>query len=191
MIVLSEIPQNPNQVSNTIMRSLPGSERMVGGHHLCMYHDIGDSPFVLRNWNCIGVYIHVARERERHYQSPVCQAVSEGINEMKRFPERAFAVLLNGEHEPGHPLPGVWTVDRLGFRVDFRAYNVSNEKNSEHNLWAERAFAVLLNGEHEPRHPLPGVWTVDRLGFRVDFRAYNVSNEKNSEHNLWAEVYRK
>lgn len=29
----------------TVLRALPGSERMVGGPHMCMYHEIGNFPF--------------------------------------------------------------------------------------------------------------------------------------------------
>lgn len=47
------------------IRALPGSERMVGGPHQCMYHEIGGSPLALRKWRCGSVYMHVAHEPVR------------------------------------------------------------------------------------------------------------------------------
>jgi hypothetical protein len=56
---------------------------------------------------------------------------------MNRRHERAAAVLLDGAHEPGQPLPGVWTELSPGFRVDYRAYaSVANSSERKH-LWAE------------------------------------------------------
>lgn len=62
----------------------------------------------------------------------------DGINEMNRRPERAAAVLLDGAHEPGQPLPGVWTENGREFRVDYRAYAGPD------------VFPVALEGASQP-----------------------------------------
>lgn len=105
---------------------------------MCMYHEIGDSPLALRNWKCGSVYMHVAHEQVRPYVAADCQAVLDGINDMNRHSERAAAVMMDGAHEPGHPLPGVWTVRSPSYRVDFRVYRENPEDlQSAQSLWAE------------------------------------------------------
>ena len=118
------------------MKVLPGSaERMVGGPHMCMYHNIESSPLQLEDWACTSVYMHVAYEREppRPYLGPECSAVLSGINVMNGNHVVASGVLLKGDHAAGHPLPGVYTVLSPGYRVDFRMYPHNHKKH----LWAE------------------------------------------------------
>ena len=111
------------------MRMLPGSDRMVGGPHECMYHEI---ELRLGEWRCESVYMHVAYETPRPYGGQDCKAVLDAVNAMK-WKLEAADVLLGGAHAPGHPLPGVFTVWSPGYRVDMRAYLHGDEKH----LWSE------------------------------------------------------
>ena len=115
----------------TTMRALPGSEAMVGGPHLCMYHAIGPSALTLDG--CSGVYMHVAYEASRPYAGQDCEAVLSAVNAMNQQPHLAAEVLLSGEHAPGHPLPGVFTVVTPGYRVDMRVITHQGKRH----LWAE------------------------------------------------------
>jgi len=115
------------------MRALPGSQRMVGGPHVCMYHRIEASPLRLEDWRCCSVYMHIAREPLRPYVGADCLAVLRAVNEMNADAAVASGVLLRGDHALGHPLPGVYTLASPAYRVDVRAY----EHNGMRHLWAE------------------------------------------------------
>jgi hypothetical protein len=117
----------------TTMRFLPGSQRMVGGPHLCMYHKIEASPLLLGDWKCGSVYMHVAYEQSRPYVGTDCHAVLNAINEMNMHPLLAAGALLHQEHAYGHPLPGVYTVQSAAHRVDMRVYMHEGMRH----LWAE------------------------------------------------------
>jgi hypothetical protein len=116
---------------DTTMRALPGSERMVGGPHMCMCLDC--CIVCLDGWSCGSVYMHVAYNVARPYNHGDCQAVLSAVHAMNQRPHLAAGVLLRGEHAPGHPLPGVFTVATPAYRVDMRAYPHQDKKN----LWAE------------------------------------------------------
>lgn len=78
--------------------------------------------------------MHVAHEPLRPYVARDCKVVLDGINDMNENPHQAARVVIDGAHESGHPLPGVWTVHSAEYGVDFRAY-ASNE--GKKHLWAE------------------------------------------------------
>lgn len=117
----------------TVLQFLPGSEVMVGGKLLCMYHSIEGAPLMLEDWKCGGVYMRFAHERmERPYGGPECMAVQDAIYAMNHQPALTANVLFQGAHAPGHPLPGVFTVMLPGFRVDMRKHEHSHNTH----LWA-------------------------------------------------------
>ena len=115
-----------------IMCNLPGSEAMVGGPHLCMYH-ILDSSLSLGDWSPKAVYMHVARQKPKVYLATECRAVLDGINLLNQDHAAAASALLHGTHIDGHPLPGVYTVFLPSFRIDYRMY----PHNGNRHLWAE------------------------------------------------------
>lgn len=103
------------------MRTLPGSERMVGGPLLCMFHEL-QPALNIGDWTSRTLYMHVAYEKPAAYSGPDCFAVKNAA-ERVRTSSDAAAVLLDGAHAPGHPLPGVFTVTCPAYRIDFRAYS--------------------------------------------------------------------
>ena len=130
-MTMTMTPHVDGHGATTIMRMLPGSHRMVGGPHVCMY--IETLPMQLDDWRCDSVYMHVAYEPARPYVGTDCLAVLRAVNEMNATPQLAAEVLLRGEHARGHPLPGVYTVRSSVHRVDMRAY----EHEGRRHLWAE------------------------------------------------------
>lgn len=115
-----------------IMHVLPGSESMVGGPLLCMFHELKETPLMIDKWRCQSVYMHVAFKRPAPYNGGECMSVLNGVNAINNDHQNAFRALLQGEHLSGHPLPGVYTVVVEDFRVDFRV----KEHNGNKHLWA-------------------------------------------------------
>lgn len=122
------------------MRALPGSLRMLGGPHTCMYARI--PPFQLGTWIFDAVYMHLAHKgypnpTTKPYDEADCQAVVRAISLLQADLRLSEGVLLLGEHAAaqGHPLPGVFTVLSAAHRVDLRAYE--GDCGKEMSLWAE------------------------------------------------------
>ena len=109
------------------MQALPGSERMVGGPHMCFLLDI--EPLQLREKEFTKVYMHVAYEPENKYNDEDCQEVYNAIMKAKSQIDLATKILYDGYHSKDHPLPGVFTVTSPTYRIDLRIYDM--------NLWAE------------------------------------------------------
>lgn len=126
---------------NGTMCALPGSERMGGGPHICMYHVIEDIH--LDDWTFNSVYMHVAYQPiGGPYVDTDCQTVLYAVYQLKVFPILAAGVLLRGDHFHEHPLPGVYTVYYMTHRVDMRAYK---DNNGARHLWAEMYRSPIIN----------------------------------------------
>lgn len=125
---------NPPFGAGRNIYTLPGSEDMVGGPHICMFFNIEDSPLDFKEWKAGSVYMHVAREPVRLYGGRDCQVVLNGINAMNQNYIVASEVLIRGQHADNHPLPGVYTYIEDGYRVDFRVKRTVNDRK---HLWAE------------------------------------------------------
>ena len=110
------------------MQTLPGSEGLVGGPLVCMVHELRPA-LVIRDWTCCSLYMHVAHEKPRPYAASDCQEVRHAVQCLQSSADAA-AVLLDGQHAQGHPLPGFFTVNRPKHRIDFYAY-------PGRHLWAQ------------------------------------------------------
>ena len=113
-----------------VLRNLPGSDRMVGGPLLCMFHELSPALHI-GGWTCGSLHMHVAYEKAVAYARVDCQAVFEATEHVRASPDAA-AVLIDGRHAPGHPLPGVFTVTLPAYRIDFRAYKGTA---TQHHMW--------------------------------------------------------
>lgn len=98
-------------------RDLPGSGRMVGGPLRCRHVALPPSHPDL--------YVHMAHPQPHEQVRDACppSAVMAALT--------AAARQLDGAHGDGHPLPGVFTVELPGYRVDLRRYG------GRAALWAE------------------------------------------------------
>lgn len=101
------------------VRELPGSGRLVGGPLSCMVHEL-QTPLVLADWTCPSLYMHLQHTRHPKYDESVLTAVRDALDRLRASPDAA-AVLVDGHHAPGHPLPGFFTVTCPGYRIDFWA----------------------------------------------------------------------
>jgi hypothetical protein len=112
------------------MLPLPGSvERMVAGPLTCMFHRL--SPAVkIGDWMCQSVYMNVPYKKPVPYSGEECKAVFDAIVVMRDDTHAASA--LQGDHIPGHPLPGVYTCETMSWRVDFRKW----QHGQQSYLWA-------------------------------------------------------
>ena len=116
----------------TTMRPLPGSQRMVGGPKMCMYHEL-QPALVVGDWTCRSLYMHIAYEIPRPYNGTDCLAVSNAVEVLRRAP-LAASILFERQQVPGHPLPGFFTVPYSAHRIDFFVYRC--EAGRRH-LWAQ------------------------------------------------------
>lgn len=122
----------PHVDGGAVMQTLPGSERMVGGPLMCMFHEL-QPALVIGDWTCRSLYMHVAHEPPRPYNGRDCQEVQRAVECLRESP-LAAAVLLEGQHGAGHPLPGFFTVHRPDHRIDFFAYPSIHGRR---HLWAQ------------------------------------------------------
>ena len=114
------------------MVPLPGSERMVGGPLVCMYHTL-DPRVTIGAWRCGSVYMNVPYKKPVPYSGRECNAVFQAVQAL-RADDRAAGVLWGGAHLLGHPLPGVYTWRGDGYRVDLRRWEAA-PRGALH-LWA-------------------------------------------------------
>jgi hypothetical protein len=109
------------------MQVLPGSEVLVGGEILCLYHKL-PSPVVFEGWECNFVYINVLHQRQPYvYTQEDIEVVMEAIDVMKREPEVYNSVLFGKTHAHGHPLPGFYTYKNYDTRIDFHIYEMKGK----------------------------------------------------------------
>ena len=132
MPVRKPLEMSPPIGFGNVIQNLPGSERMVGGPLKCMYHEL--SPrVIIGSWECRSVYMNIPfRRLDRPYGGAECQAVYDAIEVLRRSPDDAKRILIDGEHVRGHRLPGVFTWENEAHRVDMRRY----ENGSKSYMWA-------------------------------------------------------
>ena len=121
--------------SGRTMMPLPGSQCMVGGPLICMCTKL-DNPIKIGNWCCQSVYVNVPYRKPSPYSGDVCAAVRDGIETLVDDPMGA-SVLIEGLQIRGQPLPGVYTYEMNGYRVDLRLW-MSNHQSYLYALVYER-----------------------------------------------------
>jgi hypothetical protein len=115
------------------MQVLPGSDRMLDGSLSCMVLEL--QPMVIGNCTFGNLYMHISNEKSRPYDNVDREAVMRAVECVRKSPTSSY-ILFEKKHVAGHPLPGVFTVNRSGYRIDFRVYGP--------NLWAEVMRQVSL-----------------------------------------------
>ena len=90
---------------------------------------------------------HRAAPPHRAYSGDECRAVRDAIEAVTIDPMGA-RVLMEGAHITGHPLPGVYTHERDGYRVDLRQWTSDHQSY----LWAAvyGTFMYTLWQDHVP-----------------------------------------
>ena len=118
------------------MQVLPGSDEiMVGGQHMCMFHNIEKTQLKIRDllFNCIYMHIAYQKTNEYPYNKMDCEAVLKCINIINNDNLNASNILIDGFKGDNHPLPGVYTIINKKYSIDFRIYTYKNHKN----IWVE------------------------------------------------------
>jgi hypothetical protein len=103
------------------MMPLPGSQYMVGGPLICMLDEL-ENPVQIGPWSCQSVYVNMPYRKPSPYCGEVRAAVRDAIQELSEDPIGA-RVLMEGVHKAGHPLPGVYTHETNGYRVDLKRWS--------------------------------------------------------------------
>jgi hypothetical protein len=65
--------------------------------------------------------MHISNEKSRPYDNVDREAVMRAVECVRKSPTSSY-ILLEKKHVAGHPLPGVFTVSRDGYRIDFSVY---------------------------------------------------------------------
>jgi hypothetical protein len=78
-------------------------------------------PLEIGNCMFSELYMHISNEKSRVYDNIDCVAVMRATECVRKSPTSSY-ILLEKKHVAGHPLPGIFTVSRDGYRIDFSVY---------------------------------------------------------------------